>query len=101
MRTASNSFTSVDHRGRRRVIKPAPMIGISRPRHDVLETALLVSQICLTPKARALGHELTAWSVGLATSGENYIIDKLGGRLYGSAKAEQLAFLVLEELGLC
>ncbi|KAJ5301891.1 hypothetical protein N7508_006754 [Penicillium antarcticum] len=49
----------------------------------------------------ALGHELTAWSVGLATSGENYIIDKLGGRLYGSAKAEQLAFLVLEELGLC
>lgn len=38
--------------------------------------------------------------MGLATSGEDYITNELGGRLYGSARTEQLVSPLLEEIGL-
>lgn len=60
----------------------------------------MTSELCLTPKARALRREIAAWSMGLATSGEDYITNELGGRLYGSARTEQLVSPLLEEIGL-
>jgi hypothetical protein len=79
------------------------LIGIAQ--HDRLDSLVQdmmssTSELCLTPKARALRRQIAAWSIALATSGEDYIINELGGRLYGSAKTEQLVFPLLEELGL-
>lgn len=55
---------------------------------------------CLTPRARALRCQLAACSVRIAVSGEHYISNTLGDRLYCSAKAERLIRPLLEELGL-
>jgi hypothetical protein len=45
-------------------------------------------------------RELAAWSVGIATNGEDYVVNGLGDRYYSSAKAEQLILPLLEEIGL-
>ncbi|KAJ5981979.1 hypothetical protein N7451_012079 [Penicillium sp. IBT 35674x] len=59
-----------------------------------------MSSFSLTVTAKALRRRLAAWAIGLATEGEDYIINTNGSRNYDTATVDPLILLLLEEMGL-
>ncbi|KAJ5982278.1 hypothetical protein N7451_012378 [Penicillium sp. IBT 35674x] len=59
-----------------------------------------MSSFSLTVTAKALRRRLAAWAIGLATEGEDYIINTNGSRNSDTATVDPLILLLLEEMGL-